>query len=1014
MTPPAGDPFGTADLRATVLGIWTSSPARFREDANAEELLSLGYGGRVLAELAANGADAARAAGVPAEIGIALRAAGPDGQPAELRVANTGIPLTPDGVAALAALRASAKRDDDGVGHFGVGFTAVRALSDAPAVVSTSGAIRFSAADTVTAVRDLGIPELDDELRRRRGHVPALRLPFPMAAGDGPPAGYATEVRLPLRADVDAAALAAGLTTDLAMDLMWALPDLATVTLPGRRVQRVDLPDGSTEITVEPAAGLPGDVSPEPPTARHRFRTADAEGTLPASLLAGRPVEERSRTRWHLTWVLPVDAHGRPRPVERSMVGAPTPTDEPLSLPARLAGTFPVDENRSRIATGPLTDHLVRAAADAYLDLVLALPGPDRLALIPPGGFPLGDVDAALRHAVSDRLRDTAFLIDAGDAPVIPGRASMVAGLAGPAATAVSEAIPGLLDWSAAPADVERLRNIGVSLRSVSSVTAALAALDRPADFWPVVYDALAETPADELTDLPVPRRGGGTMVGPRGVLIPADLGSDGPHLADDVARLVPGLRLAAVDHPLLRRLGAVSADADALLRSVALAGEIRRRREDLDYSDPDPEDLADFAALVLGLVAAGGSGDSTVDLLLTDADEDAWPAGDLLLPGAPLASVLGEDADLAEVAPAWVQRWGAEVLARVGVRSGFGVRRYSAPPSDDTDLDDVHGWWEAEGAAEAEDTFAAIPDLDLVDPDRWPAALSLLAGDRTTRDALRRTAFGRSYAGWWLSRHARIDGVPLRHWRAPGAHELAGLYDLLPVPLDVDVAGDIGVLRSLADAATDPAELLHRWADADRAVPAEAVPALTAALIAALADGPDVDLPDGVRTLSGAVVEAGSAAVLDAAWLAQVADPAVLVAGGADPHTVADVLDLPLASETLRYRTLLDRGAATSTVLGEIDGAARCLALCGRSDLAEHPVRVSASLAVTDLPGGGDSGEAAPVRWWVDGDDLLLDGSPGGVGRAVAWLAGRWADRHALVAAARGDRSDLAESGLS
>jgi hypothetical protein len=1003
---------GTAELRATVLRIWASSPARFREDANAEELLSLGYGGRVLAELAANGAAAARAVGVPAGPRIELRPADPAGRPAELRVANTGAPLTADGVAALAALRASAKRDDDGVGHFGVGFTAVRALSDAPAVVSTSGAIRFAAADTVTAVESLDVPELAAELRRRGGHVPALRLPWTVPAGavEGPPPGYTTEVRLPLRDGVDAGALAAGLTVDLAMDLMWALPELATVTLPGHRLQRTDLPDGITEITVDP------------PAERHRFRTVDAGGTLPPVLLANRPVEERGRTRWHLTWVLPVDADGRPRPVRRSTVGAPTPTDEPVSLPARLVGTFPVDENRSRLATGPLADHLLRAAADAYLDLLLALPGPDRLALIPAGGFPLGDVDATLRRAIADRLADTAFLIDAGDTPVTPGRASMVAGLAGPAATAVSEAIPGLLDWPAAPADVERLQTIGVGLRSVSSVTAALAALDRPAEFWPVVYDALSEVPADELADLPVPRQGGGTMVGPRGVLIPADLGSDARGLADAVARLVPGLRLAALDHPLLRRLGAESADADSILRSAALEGEIRRRRDDLDYQDPDPEDLADFAALVLGLVAAGGSGGvdqgsgATAEVLLTDADGEAWPAGDLLLPGAPLATVLADDADLAEVAPAWVQRWGAELLSRAGVRSGFGVRRYPAPPTDDTDLDDVQQWWDEQGAADPADTFAAVPDLDLVDPDAWPAALALLAGDRSTRDALRPTASGHSYTGWWLARHARVQGRPPRAWRTPDADDLAGLYDPIPVPLPSDVAGDIGVLRTLEDAAADPAELLRRWADGGRTVPPETVPALTAALIAALADGPDVELPDGVRTLSGEVAAAGSAAVLDVAWLAQVADPARVVAGGGDPETVAEVLDLPLASETFRHPLDARSTGGRSATLGEIDGGARCLALCRRSDLADRPVRVVAGLAVTGPAADGAVPErsAIPVHWWRDGGDLLLDGSPDGIGRAVAWLAGRWGDRHTLVAAARGDRAELAESGRS
>ena len=60
------DPFSTAGLRKRVLSAWSASPARFREDANAEESLAVGgYAGRALVELIANGVDAAVAAGVP-------------------------------------------------------------------------------------------------------------------------------------------------------------------------------------------------------------------------------------------------------------------------------------------------------------------------------------------------------------------------------------------------------------------------------------------------------------------------------------------------------------------------------------------------------------------------------------------------------------------------------------------------------------------------------------------------------------------------------------------------------------------------------------------------------------------------------------------------------------------------------------------------------------------------------------------------------------------------------------
>src|SRR4051812_40405975 len=133
------DPFGTARLRRGVLDAWTASPARFREDANAEEDLALGgYRDRLVVELAQNAADAALRAGVPGRLRLTLHpACARDESPAVLAAANTGAPLDAAGVESLSTLRASAKRDeaDLAVGRFGVGFSAVLAVSDEPAVV---------------------------------------------------------------------------------------------------------------------------------------------------------------------------------------------------------------------------------------------------------------------------------------------------------------------------------------------------------------------------------------------------------------------------------------------------------------------------------------------------------------------------------------------------------------------------------------------------------------------------------------------------------------------------------------------------------------------------------------------------------------------------------------------------------------------------------------------------------------------------------------------------------------
>ena len=212
------DPFDTAAIRRRVLAAWTDSPARFREDANAEEdLVRGGYRDRLLVELAQNAADAALRAGVPGRLRLELAGG-------TLLAANTGAPLDAGGVQGLTTLRASAKRDEAGsVGRFGVGFAAVLAVSDEPAVVSTTGGVRFSAARTRAEVA--AVPGLAAELARRDGAVPVLRLPWP--ADGAPPDGFATEVSLPLRAGARASVAAA--LEALPGELLLALPGLSSV-----------------------------------------------------------------------------------------------------------------------------------------------------------------------------------------------------------------------------------------------------------------------------------------------------------------------------------------------------------------------------------------------------------------------------------------------------------------------------------------------------------------------------------------------------------------------------------------------------------------------------------------------------------------------------------------------------------------------------------------------------------------------------------------------------------------
>ncbi|WP_410169495.1 sacsin N-terminal ATP-binding-like domain-containing protein, partial [Actinacidiphila rubida] len=402
-TAPEGhpDPFRTATLRRAVLTAWTSSAARFREDANAEEDLALGgYRDRLVVELAQNAADAAVRAGVPGRLRLTLHEA-EDGAPALLAAANTGAALDAAAVESLSTLRASAKRDDGpgAVGRFGVGFAAVLAVSDEPAIVSRTGGVRWSLAEA----RDLAahLPDLSDELRRRDGHVPLLRLPFP-AEGSAPET-YDTAVVLPLRD---------GSAEDLTSRLLAGVDDALLLALPALSEVVVETPSGVRTMTRRQLDG--GDVLIEDSarTAPTRWRVDAAAGSLDPELLADRPVEERLRPVWSVTWAVPVDDEGAPAaPGTASVVHAPTPTDEPLGLPALLLASFPLDPSRRHAAPGPLTDFLMARAAEAYVRLMDGWrPVGTGVVDLVPGPLGTGELDAELRRRILAALPRTPFL----------------------------------------------------------------------------------------------------------------------------------------------------------------------------------------------------------------------------------------------------------------------------------------------------------------------------------------------------------------------------------------------------------------------------------------------------------------------------------------------------------------------------------------------------------------------------------------------------------------------------
>jgi hypothetical protein len=203
---------------------------------------------------------------------------------------------------------------------------------------------------------------------------------------------------------------------------------------------------------------------------------------------------------------------------------------------------------------------------------------------------------------------------------------------------------------------------------------------------------------------------------------------------------------------------------------------------------------------------------------------------------------------------------------------------------------------------------------------------------------------------------------------------------------------------RTVADVLADvddALDLLDRLGDPARTVPAPVLRQVYAQLARAL-DGVDAEPPDRVRVAPDRVC--ADAVVLDAPWLQPLVDRPVVPAGGT-PGPVADLLDLPLASEVVRAEVVSrpDRELAWAEVPGAELAAARLgvPALTGR--VAVHP-----GLTVT----GGRT-----VPWWPGRETDAVDGTPAALGRALAWRAGAWPLRQALAEAfaAPGRAAELA-----
>ncbi|MGB6274925.1 MAG: ATP-binding protein, partial [Rhodococcus sp. (in: high G+C Gram-positive bacteria)] len=438
------DPFDTGSLRESILAAWGSSPTRLREDSASEsDLVRGGYRDRLLTELAQNAADAAQRAGVPGRLAVWTDEFG------ALHVANTGAALDISGVHALTALRASGKTAaGSGVGQFGVGFTAVRSVSDEIEVRSRGVGVAFSARRTLEALRER-------DMRAPDTGVPVLRLAWPVTA---PPAdGFDTEIVLTLRADVAANSFAAGFA-DEAVDLLLELEALNSIEIDGVVIDctRTELDDSSAEIAIGPRTW-------------RQFVTPAAR------------------------WLAPV-VDGLPVPAPPDVLRAPTRSDELMSLPALVIADVPMQPDRRRVLPGVSFD----AVAHGYADFVASLPAASRVLFVPEVGFARSEVDGALRELIFRRLSSAPWLPGADGRDLVPERANVVADATEELVSALVDVVPNQLDASLSGGrHASALAAVGVHRIGLARLAEMVGGLDREPSWWRRLFDALVPLVVD-------------------------------------------------------------------------------------------------------------------------------------------------------------------------------------------------------------------------------------------------------------------------------------------------------------------------------------------------------------------------------------------------------------------------------------------------------------------------------------------------------------------------------------
>ena len=385
------------------LGAYALLPSLLKEHHGIEEtVLAGGYGYRQILELVQNGADAIleaqgdeRSSSHGNRIHVVVR-------DSRLYVANTGAPLSQDGLGALLSSHSSPKRGNQ-IGRFGLGFKSLLRLGGRiDLFTQSSGGIRF---DPERCRQELSVSFSAPE-------APGLRLAWPMEEGArrgdsvlDQLAWAETIVRVEVQADEILEHLRQEIQTFPPEFLLFFPVPTVLVLDDGEKSAR--------EIRTEPAGG---DQLLHDRLEVSRWRVATREVSVTDARAIADATHIHARRSVPLAWAVPLEG----RREEAGRFWAFFPTHTPTSLPGILNAPWKLNSDRNAIIGGEWNTALMVEAARLVADTLPSLTTTADPAR-PLDSFPRqlerkDDEAAPLVNALWDRLESAAVIPDVGGA----------------------------------------------------------------------------------------------------------------------------------------------------------------------------------------------------------------------------------------------------------------------------------------------------------------------------------------------------------------------------------------------------------------------------------------------------------------------------------------------------------------------------------------------------------------------------------------------------------------------